>query len=263
MNCSVKIIFSFFIFSGLSIAQSYLVIHSGNSIFVPLGSQLCSNNIIVETGASYITEDPSGTCSDAVITGGGEILLPVELISFTAELSGKKNVLLKWETSTEVDNFGFDIERSNSNMLIFEKIGFVAGNGNSNSRKSYSFIDKLTRLNINYYYRLKQINTDGSLSVLDTVEIKVSSSEQYFLSQNYPNPFNPSTKLSYEIPLKEIVTLKVYDVLGNEVATLINEEKPAGSYEVEFNTSSLSSGIYFYILRAGSFMETRKMVLLR
>ncbi|MGB5288573.1 MAG: T9SS type A sorting domain-containing protein, partial [Ignavibacteriaceae bacterium] len=80
---------------------------------------------------------------------------------------------------------------------------------------------------------------------------------------NYPNPFNPSTSIHFSIPSSEFVTLKVFDMLGNEVATIINEEKPAGSYQVEFNASQLSSGIYFYTINAGSFIETRKMILLK
>jgi hypothetical protein len=90
----------------------------------------------------------------------------------------------------------------------------------------------------------------------------------FHLEQNYPNPFNPSTTIKYSIPTSEFVTLKVFDVLGNEVATLVNEEKPAGSYEVEFNSHSgsvrnLTSGVYFYILQAGSFTQTKKLILMK
>jgi len=87
--------------------------------------------------------------------------------------------------------------------------------------------------------------------------------ETYSLSNNYPNPFNPTTNIKYKIPELSFVTLKVYDVLGNEITTLVNNEKPVGSYEVEFNATALPSGIYFYRLQAGSFVETKKMVLLR
>ncbi len=102
--------------------------------------------------------------------------------------------------------------------------------------------------------------TNGGVTFIEVSKEKVSS---FLLMQNYPNPFNPSTTINYQIPALNFVTLKVYDVLGNEVVTLVNEEKPAGEYEVEFNASSLSSGIYFYRLQAGSFVETKKMVLLR
>ena len=87
--------------------------------------------------------------------------------------------------------------------------------------------------------------------------------QSFTLEQNYPNPFNPSTTIRYSIPTSEFVTLKVYDVLGNEVATLVNEEKPAGSFEVNFSAVELSSGIYFYKLQVGSFIETKKMILLK
>jgi len=87
--------------------------------------------------------------------------------------------------------------------------------------------------------------------------------EDFELKQNYPNPFNPSTSLQYAIGSRQFVTLKVYDLLGREVATLVNEEKPAGEYEVEFNGSTLPSGIYFYQLKAGTFSETKKMILLK
>jgi len=110
-------------------------------------------------------------------------------------------------------------------------------------------------------------------SVTDVVDN--SQPQEFYLFQNYPNPFNPSTKIKYTIPVVEThrdaslrVTLRVYDILGNKVATLVNEEKPAGNYEVEFSGHSdegqnLSSGIYFYKLQAGSFVETKKMLLLK
>lgn len=262
MNNFHKIFYFIAIFSGLNIAQTYLTIHSGNSLFIPIGSQVCADYIDIETGASYISEDPSGTCEGAVVTGDGDIVFPIELISFTAEIFEKGYVLLKWETSTEVNNFGFEVERSNSNEFRFEKIGFVSGHGNSNSKLNYSFIDTLPLSGMNHY-RLKQINIDGSFSFFNIVGVIVSVPKQYFLSQNYPNPFNPSTKIYYEIPINGFVTLKVYDVLGNELITLINEEQLAGRYEFTFNPSNLSSGIYFYQVRVGNYSATKKMILMQ
>jgi hypothetical protein len=98
------------------------------------------------------------------------------------------------------------------------------------------------------------------------VAVEVDTSlvpNKFELSQNYPNPFNPSTRIKYQVAINSQVSLKVFDVLGNEVATLVNEEKPAGNYEVEFNASQLSSGVYFYKLQAAPFLETRKMILIR
>ncbi len=122
-----------------------------------------------------------------------------------------------------------------------------------------------------YQYRLKQIDFDGSFEYSNVIEVEICSPDEFNLSQNYPNPFNPSTKIKFNIPSviasgakqSEMVTLKVYDILGNEIASLVNEEKPAGSYEVDFDGTNLTSGIYFYELKAGSFILTKKMTYLK
>jgi hypothetical protein len=194
-------------------------------------------------------------------------LIPVELTSFTAEAAGS-NVHLSWQTATEINNRGFEIERScviskfNIRNSNFEQIGFVSGNGTSTEPMSYSFTDKNVSNGI-YLYRLKQIDFDGSYTFSDIIDVEVATPMEFSLEQNYPNPFNPTTTLSFAISHSSFVILKIYDVLGNEVATLVNEEKYAGSYDVRFNASNLSSGIYFYKLQAGKFMQTKKMVLLR
>jgi hypothetical protein len=189
--------------------------------------------------------------------------LPVELESFTAEISDN-TVILKWQTETEVDNYGFDIERKSENTgsQTWKKIGFIEGNGNSNSPKLYSFVDGNVDLG-KYYYHLKQVDTDGSFTYSEIIEVDLGSPTKFEISQNYPNPFNPSTTISYSVPAKEFVSIKVYDVLGKEVTTLVNDEKPAGSYEIEFNATASPSGVYFYQLKAGDFVETKKMILLK
>jgi len=187
------------------------------------------------------------------------VIIPVELTSFTASIK-ENNVTLNWVTATEINNQGFEIERNSGNG--FEKIGYVAGYGTSSETHSYSFIDPSLNEGT-YSYRLKQIDYDGTCEYSDVVEVDVNVPDVFALEQNYPNPFNPSTTISYSVPEIEFVTLKVYDVLGSEVATLINEEKELGSYEVEFNASDLTSGIYFYRLQAGSFVETKKMILFK
>ncbi len=197
--------------------------------------------------------------------------LPVELSSFTASCSNN-NVELKWETATELNNYGFDIERSsvisNKSSIAWEKIGFVNGHGNSNSIKNYSYSDKTLTTSGKYLYRLKQLDNDGAFKYSQDVEVNFVSTASFNLSQNYPNPFNPSTTIKYSIPsvgtsLMKFVQLKIYDILGNTVATLVNENKPAGSYEAKFNASQLPSGIYFYKLKAGSFTETKKMMVVK
>ena len=200
-------------------------------------------------------------------------LIPVELISFTSSVEGN-NVKLSWSTSTEKNNKGFEVERKvhsqQSAVGNWEKIGFVQGAGTTTEKQDYSFNDKPDKPG-NYHYRLKQIDFDGKVSYSKAIEVEFVNELQFTLEQNYPNPFNPSTTIKYAIPLLGgagggSVTLKVYDVLGNEVATLVDEYKPAGSYEVEFNQSgirNLASGIYFYRLKAGSFVDTKKMILIR
>lgn len=199
---------------------------------------------------------------------GGEV--PVELISFTA-VNTTNNVLLRWSTVTETNNKGFDIERS-FNEEEWKAIRFELGNGTTTEIKTYSFEDKNLPAG-RYSYRLKQIDFDGSFEYSDIVEVEISTPSKFELFQNYPNPFNPTTKIKFTIPFGDspllggarggLVTLKIYDVLGYEVATIFNEKKEAGSYEVEFIAEKLSSGIFFYQLRAGSFVETKKMLLLR
>ncbi len=198
--------------------------------------------------------------------------VPVELLSFTAGLINNK-VELNWKTATEKNNRGFEIERQNvkttgqKGTAGWEKIGFVEGNGTTVQTHSYSFSDNNPAAG-NYSYRLKQIDFDGSYEYSDVVGVTVNTVLKYNLSQNYPNPFNPATQISYSIPSAGFVTLKVYDVLGNEVAVLVNEEKPAGVYTLNFNARSvdgqeLSSGVYLYRLKAGDYSSTKKLILMK
>ncbi len=189
-----------------------------------------------------------------------EDALPVELSKFEG-IFVKDKVILSWETATEVDNYGFNILRQ-VNERSWQYLGFVEGNGNSNSPKIYSFIDRNIYGGDTFKYRLKQIDTDGKFEYSDIIEIEINPTE-FFLLQNHPNPFNPTTKIAYQISEPSFVALKVYDVLGNEISTLVNEKKMAGSYEAEFYALHLPSGIYFYRLQTNSYVETKKMVLMK
>ena len=167
-----------------------------------------------------------------------------------------------WRTDTEVDNYGFDVEReSNVKSEKWEKIGFVQGYGNSNSPKQYEFVD-IPKGGTTFQYRLKQIDTDGKFEYSSVVNVELKPDE-FKLYQNYPNPFNPYTKIKYYVPRSSQVQITVYDILSNKIAMLVNEEKPAGSYEVQFDANNLPSGVYFYKLQAGSFTKTMKMLLLK
>ena len=207
--------------------------------------------------------------------------LPVELTTFTSSIINNK-VKLYWETATEVNNYGFEIQRQNQVSSIenqdksrrWEKISFVDGNGNSNSPKNYEYVDNTVNSG-KYLYRLKQIDIDGQFKYSKTVEVDLGVPSKFELSQNYPNPFNPTTVIKYEIPEiatfrflnngqgASFVTLKVYDVLGNEISTLVNKNQEAGNYKVNFDAGNLTSGVYFYTLKVGDYLQTKRMILLR
>jgi len=177
--------------------------------------------------------------------------MPVQMSSFTYSVN-VNNVNLKWNTNSEINNKGFEIQRNSGND--WSTVGFVS----ADPSKSYSFSDNNLK-SASYQYRLKQIDFNGNFEYFNlNGTIKVGTPSKFSLSQNYPNPFNPSTKISFQIPSDEFVSLKIYDNSGREVMTLESENKTAGYHTVEMK-SSLSSGIYYYHLTAGSFSDTKKM----
>ena len=186
-------------------------------------------------------------------------LLPVELSSFTATENG--NIIeLKWRTETEVNNYGFEIQRS-TDGLSWDKIGFVPGSGNNNAPKDYSFTDQSLPNGI-LYYRLKQKDLDGKFEYSKVISLNPNVASDVVLYQNYPNPFNPTTKIEYFLPISSHVSLIVYDLLGREIVTLKNDYEIAGKHSVEFNGTNLSSGIYFYVLNTDNFTISKKMSIL-
>ncbi len=191
--------------------------------------------------------------------------LPVELTSFTASVVGS-SVKLNWRTETEVNNYGFDIERtviSNEvKNLSWEKIGFVEGFGTSNSPKDYSFTDASV-VSGTYSYRLKQIDNNGIFSYSKIVEVDLGVPKKYELAQNFPNPFNPNTSIRFSLPETGNVKLTVYNMLGQKIATLVNEVKEAGTHIINFNAEELNSGVYIYRIECNGFNEVRKMTLIK
>ena len=186
-------------------------------------------------------------------------VVPVELTSFRALAVGS-NVVLHWNTATETNNSGFEIQRS-SNNVNFARVGFIPGHGTSTKTNEYSFTDQ--NVSGHLYYRLKQLDMDGTYKYSKVVEVNIAKQFTYALNQNYPNPFNPSTEISYSIPEKSFVSLKVYNVLGKEIASLVNNQEEAGIHQINFNAANLSSGMYFYTIRAGNFTATKKLMLLK
>ncbi len=189
--------------------------------------------------------------------------LPVELISFEA-ISKQQFIQLAWQTATEVNNYGFDIERaSNSLNTFWQKIGFVKGSGNSNVKNVYFFEDKNIKLGEEYIYRLKQIDADGKYQYSNYLFAKCNLPDKIILAQNYPNPFNPFTKIKFILPQKNFVVLNVFNSLGQEIKTLFRGIKEAGEHEYEFLAESLPSGVYFIKLQINEIIFSKKMILLK
>lgn len=190
-------------------------------------------------------------------------MIPVELTSFSAGVTGN-NVLLNWTTATEVNNRGFEIQRRKSSEA-FTVAGFIAGKGTTTEIQNYLFSDAGLVVG-NYTYRLKQIDFDGTSQYSPEVEVEVGLPAEFSLYQNYPNPFNPSTTINFSLASDAAVTLKIFDILGQEVHSFINDEMKAGYQNYKFDAGSLSSGIYFYQLSAKAsngfkFVDTKKMIL--
>ena len=219
----------------------------GNGI---TGHDETTENILATWDTVFVAPDPWAI-------GPG---VPVELASFTASVS-ENIVTLNWITATELNNSGFDILRS-TQKDVWEKISFVPGNGTTTEIHYYSFEDE--NLNAGMYsYKLKQIDFDGSYEYSNVVYVDVTNPVEFELSQNYPNPFNPSTTIKFAIPEATMVTLRVFNALGEEVALLVDRFMESGIHQVNFEAVGLISGIYFYRIQAGDFAQVKKMTLLK
>jgi len=190
------------------------------------------------------------------------VWVPVNLTGFTAAVING-NVILNWSTASETNNRGFEIQKNSGNS--YEVLGFVQGNGTSTRSHNYSFKDKSVEEG-NYSYRLKQVDLDGTSTYSNVVEIIVDMPKVFSLEQNYPNPFNPSTQINFSLAVDSKVSLKIFNILGQEVSTLLNNNMSAGSHQIMFNAANLPSGVYIYKIEANglkgsNFRSVRKMIL--
>jgi len=249
-------------FGGVNTVSTLRLVHRPNSAspWALLGTAGTNTGTtaapsVIRTGVAL------GLTNEFGIAGDATNQLPVELTAFEGTYKNGE-VHLSWRTASELNNAGFEVERS-FDRETFTQVGFVRGNGTTTEAQSYTFVDRSTFNAEKVYYRLKQVDFDGQFEYSPVVEVNVSLPTKFALMQNYPNPFNPTTNIAYELPTTAKVVLKVYDVLGREVMTLVNQEQAAGRYVQPFNASALSSGMYFYRLQAGNFVETKKMMLVK
>lgn len=199
------------------------------------------------------------------------IVLPIQLVSFTVSVISPTRVRLDWSTLTELNNYGFEVQKSDTTQQHYQSIPnvFILGHGTTNEPRHYSFIDSSATVGA-WYYRLKQMDLDGAIHYYDGVRVNLPTSvkEQeiptvFSLAQNYPNPWNPSTTIRYGVPHNSFVTLTVYNTLGQQVVQLVNEQQQAGYHNVVLRGDGLASGVYFYRLQAGNFVVNKKLLLLK
>jgi hypothetical protein len=186
--------------------------------------------------------------------------VPVELTSLSASVAGNA-VTLNWTTATETNNSGFEVQKADQNKN-WERVGFVEGKGTTSETQSYSFVDNSVNSGV-YYYRLLQVDFDGTTELSQEVEVNVNMPVEFELAQNYPNPFNPTTNIQFSLPEASSVNLVVYNLLGQEVATLANGFMEAGIHKVNFDAANLNTGLYVYKLEANDFVATKKMMLMK
>jgi trimeric autotransporter adhesin len=218
-------------------------------------------------GGSFAVIKGGGNQTFAVLTNPADTVLPVELVSFSAVATGL-SAKLEWTTATEINCNGFEIQRSalsgQPSGGHWSDVAFVRGAGSSSSPRTYSFIDRNLSAG-RYGYRIKQLDNNGQTKLTNTIMVDVGQAPRVFtLSQNYPNPFNPTTTIDFTLEKDGHVSLKVYDILGREVATLLDENRKAGEYQqVVFNGSRYSSGVYFATLQSGGKVLLKKMLLVK
>ena len=267
-------------FAGLNVSTDF-VLDKNDDIYVSIGGQnpgiyISTNNgnLWINFGLSSQTAN-SVSClsidSSGYVWAGAHLngmyktagrTIPVELVSFAAELNNN-NVLLIWVTTSEINNLGFLVERRDTKDERngdWNNIGYINGKGTTTERQSYSYVDQNLSAG-KYQYRLKQIDYDGTFEYSNTIEVEINTPTKFSLEQNYPNPFNPITKIKYSIKEAGLVQLRVYDILGKEIAILVNENKESGNYSIDFNATELPSGVYIYQLTTPGFTQVCKMIL--
>src|SRR5690606_40011291 len=271
-------------FSGINVTTDF-VLDTNDDIYVSIGGQNPGVYLSTNSGNSWLNYGLSGQIANSVtciaVDSSGYVwagahqdgvyrtegrTVPVELVSFSAEINGN-NILLNWVTASEINNRGFEIQRL-QNYKITElqdwvTVGFINGYGTTTETNHYSFIDENVT-DGTYLYRIKQIDFDGTFEYSNVIEIDIGIPDKFFLSQNYPNPFNPETNIDYIIPEETLVNISLYDITGKKIKELVNEKKQPGYYTIKLKGGELSSGIYFYRLITGSgYSAVKKLTIVK
>ena len=253
---------------------SLFVYQSGDNFLfepgIPTIGPIIESGVDINPGAIALRQATSTTSATLIVDGikvgtsWADVPMPVTLSSLSSSVINR-NVRINWTTAEEINNAGFEVERAEvrSQNLEFSKVGFVSGQGTKNTSTNYSFEDK----NLNtgkYKYRLKQVDNNGNYEYFElNGEVEIGVPRKYDVSQNYPNPFNPVTKINFDLPENGLVNIRLYDILGREVAVIVNEVRNAGYHTVQFDGSKLGSGVYFYQMSAGKFSGVKKMSVIK
>jgi hypothetical protein len=257
--------------SGTENVAGELVDNSGTVVdFNDLSSNTTFTLTAPQAGTYKINagyKKPSRVWDSVSVTLGD---LPVQLSWFTGARLGENMVRLEWQTLSEINNYGFTVQRRAAADEVFTEIpgSFVPGHGTSIVPQYYSYTDEQAGTS-DWHYRLKQLDLDGTATFSDAILVSVITGitdqvpRQVSLDQNYPNPFNPSTSISYNLSEASHVSLKVYNALGEEVAKLVDRHTPAGRHEIRWDADGMPSGIYLYTIQTGTYVATKKMMMLK
>jgi len=232
------------------------------SVYVPKNNGTVTINVKVVTDSliSILNETIANDgCSEpyadleayAPVQISGQAPLPIQLSSFKATTLDNNGVRLNWTTVSETNNYGFNVQRNGAN------IAFIQGHGTTVGQHTYSYTDDPGPGK--YLYRLQQVDLNGMATLSESILMDVAG--KFTLNQNYPNPFNPSTQIAFSVTKEGPVSLRVYDVLGREVATLVNKNRKPGQYTERFDGTRFASGLYMYVLRNSEGQLTSRMIL--
>jgi len=267
LNTTVLIVISYEFLAGTDSAKMWInpAISSSEplaNVVFGVGSEPPYLNAFAlrQASTSGAAQTPDAEIDGIIVGNAWSQVVPVELTSFTA-VANEDDVILNWSTATELNNFGFEVQRSVAGNE-FATVGFVNGHGTTTEAKDYRFVDANLTAG-NYTYRLKQVDFNGTFAYSDEVNAEVTSPAQFELAQNYPNPFNPSTTIRFALSESGNIKLTVYNLVGEQVAVLIDGFKEKGVHTINFNASELNSGVYVYKIETNGFVQSRKMIFLK